>query len=109
MVNWSVVAAFCGPLIAAIIGVASWFAYIGRKRDVRVAQQIKEGTAEIAAVTTKLDARITQVEVSLVNQTRHLDKQDEALQVALQGVARIEGRLAGPFQITTTSPMKEGA
>lgn len=108
MVNWSVVAAFCGPLIAAIIGVATWYAWIARKRDARVAQQIKDGTAEIAAVTAKLDIRITQVETSLANQTRHLDKQDEILQTALQAVARIEGRLAGPFQITSTTMRQEG-
>ncbi|HEX4201194.1 MAG TPA: hypothetical protein VHY59_06725, partial [Chthoniobacterales bacterium] len=51
MVDWNVVAAFCGPLIAAIIGVATFFAWSARKRDLRVAAQIKEGTSEIAAVT----------------------------------------------------------
>ena len=99
MINWGVVAAFCGPLIAAIAGVGAWFTWIGHRRDARVALQIKEGTAEIAAVTSKLDLRMTQVENSLSNQARHLDKQDEALQVAMQAIARIEGRLAGPIQI----------
>lgn len=102
MIDWTVVAAFCGPLIAAIGGVAAWFTWLGHRRDARVADQIKEGTREIAEVTSKLDIRMSQVENSLANQTRHLDKQDEALQTAMQAIARIEGRLAGPVQVTST-------
>jgi uncharacterized YccA/Bax inhibitor family protein len=94
VIEWGVVAAFVGPLIGAIGGVAAWFAWLGKRRDSRVATQIH-------AVTERLDLRITQVESTLANQTRHLDKQDEVLNSALQAIARIEGRLSGPVQVTT--------
>jgi hypothetical protein len=94
VVDWAVVAAYLGPLIAAIAGIAAWFAWLGKRRDERVADQI-------AAVTTRLDFRITQVETQITNLTGHLNKQDDALSQAMQAVARIEGRLAGPVQVTT--------
>lgn len=93
MIDWATVAAFCGPLIAAIVGVAAWFAWLGRRRDARVASQIQ-------AVTDRLDFRISQVETTLARQQEHLDKQDAALSTAMQGIARIEGRLAGPVAVT---------
>lgn len=93
MIQWGVVAAFCGPLVAAIVGVAAWFAWIGKRRDQRVKEQIQ-------AVTDRLDFRISQVETSLARQQEHLDKQDAALSQAMQGIARIEGRLAGPVAVT---------
>lgn len=108
MIDWTVVAAFCGPLIAAIVAVGAWFTWIGRRRDARVAQQIKEGTAEIVQTTAQLTMRMAVVENGLATQGAHLSKQDETLQTLMQSLARIEGRLAGPFQITTTTLPKEG-
>lgn len=93
MIDWGVVAAFIGPLIAAIGGVAAWFAWLGKRRDKRVGEQIQ-------AVTDRLDFRISQVETTLGRQQDHLDKQDAALSMAMQGIARIEGRLAGPVAVT---------
>lgn len=108
MVNWSVVAAFCSPLIAAIALVGAWFTWIGHRRDAKVAQQIKDGTAEIVQTTAQLTMRMAVVENGLATQGAHLSKQDETLQTLMQSMARIEGRLAGPFQITTTTSPKEG-
>lgn len=93
MIQWGVVAAFTGPLIAAIGLAAGYFAWSGKRRDERVAAQIK-------AVTERLDFRVSQVETALDKQSRHLDKQDEALSTAMQAIARIEGRLAGPVSVT---------
>ena len=93
MIDWGNVAAFTGPLIAAIGLIAAWFAWLGKRRDARVADQI-------AAVTERLDFRISQVEVTQAKQSEHLDKQDAALSTAMQGIARIEGRLAGPVSVT---------
>lgn len=93
MVDWAVVAAFLAPLVAAIGLIAGWFAWLGKRRDKRVAEQIQ-------AVTDRLDFRISQVEETQRRQSDHLDKQDAALSMAMQGIARIEGRLAGPVSVT---------
>lgn len=89
MINWGVVAAFISPLIAALALLGGWFAWLGRQRDKRVADQI-------ASVTDRLEVRITQVEATLTQQTAHLERQDAALTTTMQAVARIEGRL---FQV----------
>lgn len=100
MINWAVVAAFTGPLVAAIIGVATWFAWLARKRDARTAVQIREVVAGLEANQLLMQQRISQVEVAMEGQTKHLDRQDLALTSAMQAIARIEGRLAGPLTIT---------
>lgn len=87
MINWGEVAAFTGPLIAAIGLIAGWFAWLGKKRDQRVAEQIK-------GVTDRLDFRITQVEKTLTQTQEHLDRQDTALATQGQAIARIEGSMA---------------
>lgn len=87
MVNWAVVAAFCGPLITVIVGVGGWFAWLGKRRDAKVAEQIK-------GVTDRLDFRITQVEKTLQQTQEHLDRQDTALTRQGEAIARVEGSLA---------------
>jgi hypothetical protein len=95
MIDWAVVAAFVGPLVGAIGLAAGWFAWIAKRRDKRVADQID-------SVTKALEFRITQVEVALSKQSDHLDKQDGALLSAMTAIARIEGRLAGPVDTRTS-------
>lgn len=104
MIEWGVVAAFIGPLIAAIGLSAGWFTYLGRRRDERFAAQIAAVTGKLEANQLVMAERIAQVESSLAQQARHLDKQDDALTTAMQAIARIEGRLAGPLTMTPTSP-----
>lgn len=87
MVDWAVVAAFVGPLIGAIGGVGAWFAWLGKRRDQRIGEQIK-------AVTDRLDFRITQVERTLSQTQEHLDRQDVTLANQGQAIARIEGSMA---------------
>jgi uncharacterized Tic20 family protein len=89
MINWAVVTAFIAPLIASLGLLGALFAWLGKKRDKRVSDQIDR-------VTTALEFRISQVETALVKQSDHLDKQDGALLTAMTAIARIEGRLAGP-------------
>lgn len=102
MIDWNVVAAFCGPLIAVLVALAGFFAWLQRNRDKRVAGQIAEATGKLEANQLLTQQRIDQFERSLAEQAKHLDRQDQALNAAMQAVARIEGRLAGPVQVTTT-------
>jgi hypothetical protein len=85
--HWTEVAAFIGPLIAAMAALGALMAYLGRRREILIRAIVKD--AFVA-----LDARLILVETALSNQTRHLEQQDNALAQALQSIARIEGRLA---------------
>lgn len=103
MIEWGVVAAFTGPLVAAIGLASGWFAYLGKQREKRVGGQISEVTSKLESNQLLMQERINQVESALQSQARHLDKQDDALMAAMQAVARIEGRLAGPVDRSVTS------
>lgn len=100
MIDWAVVAAFIGPLITALAAVAGLFAWLGRKRDARVSLQIDGVTGRLEANQSAMQAQIAQVTASQEQQQAHLSRQDEVLSAALQSIARIEGRLAGPLQVT---------
>ena len=95
MIEWGAVAAFTGPLIGAIGLVAGWFAWLGKQREKRTGEQINAVTNELRSNQALMQQRIGQMEVALVSQGQHLDRQDTALASALQATARIEGRLMG--------------
>ena len=99
MVDWAAVAAYIGPLLVAIGLVAGWFSRVQAQREKRVQEQIAAATSAIAAENRLTQARLTAVETALDVQARHLDKQDDVLSAALQAIARIEGRLAGPVTV----------
>jgi uncharacterized membrane protein YccC len=86
LVEWTVVAAFVGPLIAAMGLLGAWFAWIGKRRE-----QLIRGIVQQSFEA--LNSRLTIVENTLANQNKQLDKQDTALAQAMTAVARIEGRL----------------
>lgn len=83
---WAAVAAFIGPLVAAIAASAGWFAWLERKRKEFIQAMINQALSA-------LEARLLVVERAIADQTRHLDKQDDALGRAMESIARIEGRL----------------
>ena len=103
MIQWGAVAAFTGPLIAAITLVSGWFAWLGKQREKRTGEQISAVTSELRSAQLLMQQRIGQMETALTSQGLHLDRQDNALAAALQATARIEGRLMGPA--TTPSGM----
>lgn len=94
--DWASVAAFTGPLVAAIGLASGWFAWLGKQREKRTDVQIRSITSKLETNQELMQQRITQVEVAISSQAHHLDKQDEAMMTAMQAIARIEGRLAGP-------------
>ena len=96
MINWATVAAYIGPLLVAIGGVAGLFSRQAKQREARIGERISAATASIEAENRLTQQRLAQVETLIEANTRHLDKQDDALLVAMQAIARIEGRLAGP-------------
>lgn len=54
MVNWSIVTAFIGPLIAAIGLAAAFIAYLNKQREKRISEQIKDATSVL-----ELNQRLT--------------------------------------------------
>lgn len=100
MIDWPVVAAFVGPLLTGLGLVAALFAYLGRKRDKKVDEQIKSVTAQLATSQLLMQQQIAQVVASQAAQAAQLNRQDELLSSALQSIARVEGRLSGPLQVT---------
>lgn len=88
MVDLASVAAFTGPIILAMVGSVGWFSYVSNKRERYI-------TGEIEKVTGKLDTRIQQVETSQAATNRQVERMNDTLTTALQGLARIEGRLSG--------------
>jgi len=84
--QWSVVAAFVGPLIGAMGVLGAWFAWLGKRRE-KLIGAIVEQAFQV------LNSRLTIVENTLAGQNKQLDKQDTALAAAITAVARIEGRL----------------
>lgn len=103
MIDWGVVAAFTGPLVGAIGLASGWFAWLGRQREKRTGEQINAITSKLESNQELMQQRITQVETAISSQARHLDKQDEAMMSAMQAIARIEGRLAGPVDRGVTA------
>ena len=103
MIDWGIVAAFTGPLVGAIGLASGWFAWLGRQREKRTGDQISMVTSQLESSQALMQVRITQVEAALVAQGHHLDKQDEAMMTAMQAIARIEGRLAGPVDRGVTA------
>lgn len=100
MINWIAVAAFIGPLVAALGLVATWYAYLSRQREKRVNIQITQVTGKFEANQVLLQARIDQVEVAIQLNAHQLEKQNDTLLTALQAIARIEGRLASVTGVT---------
>lgn len=86
MVDWANVAAFITPLVAAIVAVGGWFAWLDRKRKEFIQTAVNQALAT-------LEIRISAMEKSYAILGTHLDRQDTALAQALQSIARIEGRL----------------
>ena len=101
MIDWGLVAAYIGPLLVAIGLVAGWFSYQQRRREKQVRELIREATADLVLEQRLTRDRLTQMEAQLTLQARHLDKQDDVLSAALQAIARIEGRLAGPLPLSS--------
>lgn len=95
MIDWPVVAAFIGPLLGGMGGIAAWFAYLGKKRDARVAQQIKDATTPLITSQMLMEQQMTGMSATQTRILAHLDKQDESLSTAMQGIAEIRGRLSG--------------
>ena len=99
MIDWGVVAAYIAPLVATIGFVAAWFSRQQRRREKWIEQQIATATAELVLEQKLTRERLGQMDAQLALQARHLDKQDDVLSAALQAIARIEGRLAGPVAV----------
>lgn len=95
MVNWAVVAAFIGPLVTVIVAASGFFAYQNRQREKRVAEQIGQATSELRSNHALLQVRIDQMELATSANTKQLEKQNDTLLLAVQAIARIEGRLSG--------------
>lgn len=102
MVNWALVAAYIGPLLVAIGLVSAWFQRSAKKRDERVAGQIATVSNDLVTNQKLQQQQIDQMKEALAQQTKHLDQQDQTMAIALQSIARIEGRLAGPITVTTS-------
>lgn len=94
MVNWSVVAAFIGPLIGAIGLAAGFFAYLNKVREKRIGEQIAAATASFETNQRLLQEHLNQVDTALITQGKQIEKQNDTLIQAVQAIARIEGRLS---------------
>lgn len=101
MIDWATVAAFIVPLIGAMGSIAAWYAWLAKKRDARVAQQIKDATTPLITSQMLMQQQMDSLTASQARIVLHLDKQDESLSTAMQGIAEIKGRLAG--QVTGPS------
>lgn len=101
MVDWATVGAYIGPLIGAMGGIAGWFAYAAKKRDVRVAQQIKDTTAPLVTNQLLMQQQIEIMNKQQLSMAEHLDKQDQTLVTVRETIARIDGRLSGLGQATS--------
>lgn len=95
VVDWAAVAAFIGPLVAAMCGIAGLYAYMSKQREKRVNQQIVDVTGKLEANQTLLQQRIDQVESAIAANSRQLERQNDTILTAIQSIARIEGRLSG--------------
>lgn len=92
MIDWPVVAAFIGPLIAAIGLATGWFAWLGKRREERARVLTREIVSGLEANQLLMQQRIAQVELAM-------EKQSTTLGRAMEAIARIEGRLAGPVSV----------
>jgi sensor domain CHASE-containing protein len=101
VIDWATVAAYITPLIAGMVALGGFNAWLSRKRDERIRtlvnQIINDVVNRLEGNQREMQTRIRQVEEQMLQVTAHLNKQDDAQGVALQAIARIEGRLAGPI------------
>lgn len=105
MVNWSIVTAFIGPLIAAIGLAAAFIAYLNKQREKRISEQIKDATSVLELNQRLTQERMQHFEDALAVQVKQNEKQNDALLAMAQSIARIEGRLSGSVQQGVTNPL----
>lgn len=103
MIQWNVVGAFIGPLIAAIGLAAGLFAYMNKRREERITMQISEATRTFDTNQKLMQERMSHFEDAMTTQAKQLEKQGDSLLTMGQSIARIEGRLAATSSSTVTT------